>query len=628
MLLLRLSLCLVIFALGSFGCGQSSSVPPGPEGTKDFECSDGLDNDADGDTDCADSGCADSPSCEDASDVSDASDQSDASDPSDSTDASDPSDSTDTSDTSDPSDLSDMTDSSDATDATDASDLTESTDPTDASDLTDASDATDVADASDATDTSDPSETVLCDILGFGDGDVSLDNSLPSFIGGYKVRESPTDPGRFDILSVQLYPEAPYNGPTAAGTYTIDGSNYADCGLCVVVYAGCDSNLSNCFTTFYASSGTVVIESVPPQSADLDLTLSDVELSEVTIDTNTYESTVVADGALWCMELEVMRLAGGTGSELDACNADTDCGAGLACVANPLDASQSACLVACAGDENCGTGSVCVGFTDSSAYCLPASAGRDQECLSNFTVCSDSTTTCAIADVGGEDVYRCKIECDASNETTCSNGEDCVGNGFLGDLQLIDAEGDINSQDNWVACESSDTCGADFECIELTVGSYCAKYGGWCGESIPFCESSATLAGIADCYDAGTATCSVDLGSRYCLPIESSDLNQSPALNYCVDFDLGELGVCLGLCDGRLLGDGTGPDRNCGATAECLAMDEPLFGVPQEDEAGGLIACGAADVCSDGYQCTDFDGAAPRGCYLVEKVCQVVASTP
>ena len=443
------------------------------------------------------------------------------------------------------------------------------------------------------------------------------------------MRESPIEPGRFDILSIQIYPEAPYNGPTTSGTYTIDGSNYADCGLCVLVYASCDSNLSNCVTTYFATSGSVVIDAVPPQSADLDLTLSDVNLEEVTIDANSYVSTPVADGSLWCMELEVVRVGSpGNAGELEACTTTSDCGAGLECAANPLDASRSACLVPCSGDTNCGDSSVCVGFTDTSAYCLPATAARDQECFSNFTVCSDAATTCALADVGGQDVYRCKIECDASNEATCSNGESCVENGYLGDLELIDVAGDPNVQSNWVGCESSDTCSEGFECIELTVGSYCGKYGGWCGEAIPFCDSANDLDGIAACYDNNSATCSIDLGSLYCSPIVSSDVTQSPALNYCVDFGLGDLGVCLGLCDGRLLGDGTGPDRNCGAQAQCLAMAEPLFGVPQEDAAGALVACGAGDICADGYQCTDFQGTAPRGCYMLEKVCLVTSSSP
>ena len=51
---------------------------------------------------------------------------------------------------------------------------------------------------------------------------------------------------------------------------------------------------------------------------------------------------------------------------------------GPECAANPLDVSQLACLVPCSETTNCGDASTCVGFADTTAYCLPASAGRDQ----------------------------------------------------------------------------------------------------------------------------------------------------------------------------------------------------------------------------------------------------------
>ena len=81
----------------------------------------------------------------------------------------------------------------------------------------DSTDSSDASDSSDSVDTSDPSDAPLCDISGFGAGEVSLDNSLPSFLGAYKVRESPVEPGRFEVLSVQIYPEAPYNGQLRLG---------------------------------------------------------------------------------------------------------------------------------------------------------------------------------------------------------------------------------------------------------------------------------------------------------------------------------------------------------------------------------------------------------------------------
>ena len=95
------------------------------------------------------------------------------------------------------------------------------------------------------------------------------------------------------------------------------------------------------------------------------------------------------------------------------------------------------------------------------------------------------------------------------------------------------------------------------------------------------------------------------------------------ALNYCVDFGLGTSGVCLG----SVMGDSweTVPVlTEIAGTAACLPMNEPLFGVPLEDVTGALVPCGSGDTCADGYQCTDFSGAAPRGCYVVERVCQVL----
>ena len=74
----------------------STSSSPG-------ECSDGADNDSDGDYDCNDSDCFGAPVCNDDSDASDASDLSDSSDASDASDVSDSSDASDASDVSDPS---------------------------------------------------------------------------------------------------------------------------------------------------------------------------------------------------------------------------------------------------------------------------------------------------------------------------------------------------------------------------------------------------------------------------------------------------------------------------------------------------------------------------------------------
>ena len=115
----------IAFALLIAGCEANT----GTEGSLPGQCSDGADNDSDGDYDCNDSDCAGAPDCQtDSADTSDASDSSDASDASDSSDASDASDTTDETDSADASDLSDPTDTSDASDATDTTDPADVTD--------------------------------------------------------------------------------------------------------------------------------------------------------------------------------------------------------------------------------------------------------------------------------------------------------------------------------------------------------------------------------------------------------------------------------------------------------------------------------------------------------------------
>lgn len=636
-----LQVCFAVIFAVLVGCGQSTQVPPGPEGSKDFECSDGLDNDQDGLVDCDDMGCEESPSCQQPSDASDPTDMTDSSDPSDPSDGSDDSEASMTSDPSDRPDDADACDVSDPSDQSDGAEPAETSDPSDETDLTDPSDASDVSDvsdptapsspsdASDASSSADPSDAALCDVQGFGDGDANLDNSLPTFLGAYKVRQSPLEPGRVDVLAIQIYPEAPYNGPTLPGTYALDGGNYADCGLCVLLYEGCDANLSNCVKTYFAAAGNVSITELPPQSLNFEATLLSVALEEVTIDPMSYTSAPVANGNIWCMDSELVQVSGqgGTLGEFDACTGSNQCGVGLECITNPLDPNRAACLTPCLDDSSCGFSGVCVGFSETSAYCLSQSAARDQECFTNFQVCSDPSANCAPIEVRGEDVFRCKFECDASSATVCSNGESCVPSGFISEIQLIDSTVAVDEQTNWVGCDDSSGCNAGFECLELTVGPYCVKQGGWCGQTVPFCSDPSSVDSVVNCYNSQSATCSIDSGSSYCEAIASSDDSQSAAVNLCVDLGLSDNGVCLGLCDGRLIGSGDGPDLDCGVGASCLSASEPFFGIAQQDSSGSSVPCGDAGSCDSGYQCLlDSNGA--TACFVVEKFCQPTNSRP
>ena len=103
------------------------------------------------------------------------------------------------------------------------------------------------------------------------------------------------------LLSVESYAE--WDGPTAPGTYSLDGINYADCGLCVVAYTDC--NDEGCDALLYADEGTVEIESIDLMSGgSVTVTLIDVVLTEVTVDEETFISTPVANPRTFCLSGE------------------------------------------------------------------------------------------------------------------------------------------------------------------------------------------------------------------------------------------------------------------------------------------------------------------------------------
>lgn len=114
----------------------------------------------------------------------------------------------------------------------------------------------------------------------------------------------------FDVVYLQSYQGAPYNGPTTPGTYDLSGTNYQDCGLCLLAKRGCGSD-GNCDQTFYADIGQVRIDAIGEVDFKLKATLINVIFREVTINATTFRSYPVAGGDLWCAyetDLEVMRV--------------------------------------------------------------------------------------------------------------------------------------------------------------------------------------------------------------------------------------------------------------------------------------------------------------------------------
>ncbi len=114
----------------------------------------------------------------------------------------------------------------------------------------------------------------------------------------YMAKTSESTP--FDMLHIQLYQTAPYNGATAAGEYSVDGSNYADCGNCLLAFSGCNDANQPCEKTFFADLGSMNIAEMGTAGGQLRGTIN-ATFREVTIDPQTYQSTPVQGGQTWCM---------------------------------------------------------------------------------------------------------------------------------------------------------------------------------------------------------------------------------------------------------------------------------------------------------------------------------------
>jgi hypothetical protein len=131
----------------------------------------------------------------------------------------------------------------------------------------------------------------------------------------------------FDMVMIEDYQYAPYNGPTAPGTYNLAGTNYKDCGLCLLAQSGCTAE--GCKKLFYADQGTVEIQTISQGTSKFQAVFHNVQFKEVTINQTTYESTPVAGGQTWCMnnvapntdlvlnETKSECVTGGTGVDLN-----------------------------------------------------------------------------------------------------------------------------------------------------------------------------------------------------------------------------------------------------------------------------------------------------------------------
>lgn len=104
-----------------------------------------------------------------------------------------------------------------------------------------------------------------------------------------------------NMLAVDSFQGAPYYGASEPGVYSLAGSNYSDCALCVVIWFQCDANY-NCEKAFIADEGNLNIHSMAGVGSTFDATFEKVVLHEVTINPESYESTLVQNGETWCLD--------------------------------------------------------------------------------------------------------------------------------------------------------------------------------------------------------------------------------------------------------------------------------------------------------------------------------------
>jgi len=113
-----------------------------------------------------------------------------------------------------------------------------------------------------------------------------------------EARSSETTP--LDVLQVEIYTFGDYKGATDVGTYSLAGSTYEDCANCVVVRANCTD--SSCDKRFLVDVGDLVISQWDHAGGVFKGKLVGAKAHEVTIDSETFVSTVVPGGETWCLD--------------------------------------------------------------------------------------------------------------------------------------------------------------------------------------------------------------------------------------------------------------------------------------------------------------------------------------
>lgn len=106
------------------------------------------------------------------------------------------------------------------------------------------------------------------------------------------------------FISVEFYDIGSGSPLTGVGVYPIGGNaadrNYETCSTCIVIYDDCGAE--TCDTLFFATGGTIEVTAIDQDAGTITAELKDIVAVEVTIDSQTFRSTPVANGESYCLD--------------------------------------------------------------------------------------------------------------------------------------------------------------------------------------------------------------------------------------------------------------------------------------------------------------------------------------
>jgi hypothetical protein len=213
------------------------------------------------------------------------------------------------------------------------------------------------------------------------------------------------------FLSLEFYSEDPISGTIDLGQQT----DYATCSSCVLVYA-IDSSGQEVAKTFYQDGGTLTL--TKDVFTGLDGTATDVSLVEVTINPDTFASTLVPGGT--CLSLSSLALSASAAPADWTCapekyndGATCDC----ACGAHDPDCDlDNPPIAGCTGTQICGSDDTCVDTCDVlSAPAVGCPTGVCGYQSADQDICYTDTTLVDAAALGGTCTTATALFCAVSN---------------------------------------------------------------------------------------------------------------------------------------------------------------------------------------------------------------------